>query len=61
MAIGGVAFEYVPWVKDATMEPMPQFDPETDELMWTDIRSGEQVPESFRQQAMSQGGTQRTI
>ncbi len=55
MAIGGVAFEYVPWVKDATMEPMPQFDPETDELMWTDIRSGEQVPESFRQQAMSQG------
>ena len=54
-AVGGVAFEYVPWVKDATMEPMPQFDEATGELLWTHIASGEQVPESLRQQALAQG------
>ena len=56
MAIGGVAFEYVPWVKDATMEPMPRFDPETNELQWTDIQTGEVVPESLRQEILAQGG-----
>lgn len=28
---GGVAFEYVPWVKNATLEPSPQFGPATPE------------------------------
>jgi len=56
MSIGGVAFEYVPWVKDATMEPMPRFDPETNELQWTDIQTGEVVPESMRQEILAQGG-----
>ena len=55
MAIGGVAFEYCPWVKDATMEPLPQFDPETNELLWTDIQTQEVMPESARQQALLQG------
>jgi hypothetical protein len=55
MAIGGVAFEYVPWVKDATMEPMPRFDPETNELQWTDIQTGEVIPESLRQEILAQG------
>jgi hypothetical protein len=55
MAVGGVAFEYVPWVKDATMEPMPRFDEATGELMWTHVQSGEEVPESMRQQALAQG------
>jgi hypothetical protein len=54
-AVGGVAFEYVPWVKDACMEPMPQFDEATGELLWTHVVSGEQVPESLRQQALAQG------
>jgi hypothetical protein len=58
MAIGGVAFEYVPWVKDATMEPMPRFDEETDELMWTSVQTGEVVPESVRQIALQQGAPQ---
>jgi hypothetical protein len=58
MSIGGVAFEYVPWVKDATMEPMPQFDPETNELLWTDIQTGEQIPESLRQEVLAQGAPQ---
>jgi hypothetical protein len=55
MAIGGVAFEYVPWVKDATMEPMPRFDPETNELMWTDVQTSEVIPESMRQEFVMQG------
>jgi len=55
MSIGGVAFEYVPWVPDATMEPLPQFDEETNELLWSDVTTGEQVPESIRQMALTQG------
>ena len=54
MAIGGVSFEYIPWIKDACMEPMPKFN-EDEELMWTDTRSGEEVPESIRQMALMQG------
>ena len=55
MAVGGVAFEYVPWVKDASMEPMPRFDEMSGELMWTHTQTGEEVPESLRQQALAQG------
>ena len=54
MAIGGVSFEYIPWIKDACMEPMPKFN-EDEELMWTDTRSGEEVPEAIRQMALMQG------
>ena len=57
-AVGGVGFEYVPWVKDACMEPMPQFDEATGELLWTHMPTGNQVPESFRQEAMAQGAPQ---
>ena len=55
MAIGGVAFEYVPWVKDATMEPMPRFDPETNELQWTHVVTNQVVNESIRQEMLAQG------
>lgn len=55
MAVGGVAFEYVPWSKDACMEPMPQFDPETEELQWTHTPTGDVISESMRQQALAQG------
>jgi hypothetical protein len=55
MAIGGVAFEYIPWVKDATMEPLPQFDQETNELMWKDVQTQEVLLESARQEALMQG------
>ena len=55
MAIGGVAFEYVPWGKDATMEPMPRFDPETNELQWTHVVTNQVVNESIRQEMLAQG------
>jgi len=58
MAIGGVAFEYVPWVKDASMEPLPRFDPETNELQWTDVISTEEISESERQERLAQGAPQ---
>jgi len=58
MAIGGVAFEYVPWVKDAAMEPLPRFDEETNELIWTDTQTGELLPESMRQMMLAQGAPQ---
>jgi len=62
MAIGGVAFEYVPWVKDATMEPLPQFDDETNELQWTDVQTQEVISESDRQTALMQGApTERFV
>src|SRR5882672_4481542 len=43
MLIGGVAFEYVPWVKNDSLEPMAQFDEQTGELMFT--VNGEKDPE----------------
>ena len=55
MAIGGVAFEYIPWVKDATMEPLPRFDELTNELVWTATLSNEEIPESERQQRLALG------
>ena len=58
MAIGGVAFEYVPWIKDASMEPLPRFDPETNELQWTDIISTEEISESERLERLAQGAPQ---
>ena len=58
MSIGGVAFEYVPWVPDATMEPLPQFDEETNELQWTNTQTGEIVLESMRKMAIAQGAPQ---
>ena len=58
MAIGGVAFEYVPWVKDASMEPLPRFDSETNELQWTDVISSDEISESERQERLAQGAPQ---
>ena len=55
MAIGGVAFEYVRWGKDATMEPLPRFNDETNELQWADQVSGEELSESERQERVIQG------
>ena len=61
MAVGGVAFEYVPWVKDATMEPLPQFDEETGELLWTHMQDDSIVPESKRQELLTQGAPKESF
>lgn len=36
LLVGGTAFEYVPWVPNATIEPQAQFD-ESNQLLWRDL------------------------
>lgn len=54
---GGVAFEYVPWIPDATTEPVPQFDDQGELLFTTPGPDGEpmQVPQSVRDQQVAAG------
>lgn len=54
MAVGGVAFEYIPWVPNATLEPVTQFD-ESGELLYTNTNTGEHVPESMMQEMLQVG------
>lgn len=42
---GGTVFEYVPWVPNATIEPMPVF--AGTELLFQNTQTGEQAPQSF--------------
>jgi hypothetical protein len=51
---GGTAFEYVPWIPNQSIEPVPQFS-ESNELMFTDLSTNEAVPESVRDQAIQSG------
>src|SRR5574341_14564 len=51
----GVAFEYVSWMPNYTVEPMAQRDPATGELLFKDTLTGTQLPESIRKQLIGQG------
>lgn len=53
---GGVAFEYVPWVPNSTVEPVAQF-AENNELLFIDHANpdGDPIPESVRQQMVDSG------
>lgn len=57
MLVGGTAFEYVPWVPNATIEPNPQF--EGQELLYKDLSNPDPqappVPESQMQQMVQSG------
>ncbi len=55
LAKGGVAFEYTPWIPNATIEPVAQYDDATGELLFKDTLSGEILPQSARDMAMGQG------
>ena len=55
LGVCGVSFEYVPWIPDAAIEPMPVFDEESGELIWEDTTTGEPIPESMRVMAIQQG------
>ncbi len=54
MAVGGVAFEHVPWVPNASMESVPQMGPDG-EVMFKNAVTGESMPEEAMNQ-MIQGG-----
>lgn len=43
----GVVIEHTPWVEDSVEEPIPAFDPETNELLWREARTGKIIPQSF--------------
>lgn len=61
IGVGGVAFEYIPWVPNATIEPTPQFDgsellykwaqdesqPVSESTMVAMVSSGQAAPEEF--------------
>lgn len=36
LAVTGVVIEHVPWVESSTTEPIPAYDPDTDQLLWRD-------------------------
>jgi hypothetical protein len=46
MMVGGVAFEYVPWVKNRAVEPVVKRDEETQEPIYRNSSTGEEAPES---------------
>ena len=54
MAVAGVAFEYTPWIPNATIEPEPQFDA-NGEVLFTDTHSGQVVPKAMVDQAVQMG------
>jgi hypothetical protein len=61
MLKGGVAFEYVPWIPNVSIEPMAQFN-DQNELMFKDVSAGSDaegnpilLSESERQQRINQG------
>lgn len=56
MGVGGTAFEYVPWIPNATIEPTPQFDEASGELLYKHLgMEGHIVPESEMQQMVESG------
>jgi hypothetical protein len=56
IGVGGTAFEYVPWVPNATIEPSPQFD-EKGELLytWTGNEQAGPLPESYMAELVNSG------
>ena len=51
---GGVAFEHICWIPNATSTAIPQFD-EQNQLLFKDTVSGQVVPQSARDQAIQSG------
>lgn len=54
---GGVVFEYTPWIPNATIEPMAQYD-DSGELLFKDSLNGEILPQSARDFALQNGAPQ---
>lgn len=54
----GSCVEHIPWVEDAVEEPIPAYDPETNELLWRDAadpRPESVLPQSVVEQMVQQG------
>lgn len=62
MAVGGTAFEFCPWVPNATIEPSPVF--ENGELMFTDLAAppdSPKIPQSQMEQEVQAGRPQENF
>jgi hypothetical protein len=62
--LGGVSFEYVPWIPNASIEPMPQFDGA--ELLFKNLSlpegdPGQIIPASQMEQMVQAGATQESF
>lgn len=53
LGVAGTAFEYVPWIPNATIEPNPQF--EGQELLWRDLANDQVVPQSYMEAQVESG------
>lgn len=56
MAVGGTAFEYVPWVPNATIEPTPKLSETGEGLFKTPHLPGQEIPESAIEALVIEGG-----
>jgi hypothetical protein len=54
LGVGGVAFEHVPWVPNASQELIPQFDP-AGEVQWRDLHTGAIVSNLEYEAAVNSG------
>jgi hypothetical protein len=55
LIVGGVSFEYTPWIPNAVLEPKPVMT-ETGELTFKDLMTGEVMPESAKDQMVEHTG-----
>lgn len=51
----GVVFEYVPWIPDKALEPVPQFDDNNELLFIMEDQPDQPIPESQRDQMIQSG------
>lgn len=51
----GVSIEHTPWIEDITEEPIPAYDPETNELLWKEAQSGRILPHPYVLQLIERG------
>lgn len=52
---GGTSFEYVPWIPNASIEPVAQYDEVSGELLFKDLLTNEILPESAMNDLLMQG------
>lgn len=52
----GVVIDHIPWVEDSVQEPIPSFDPQTNELLWKESRTGKIIPQSYVEMLIEQAG-----
>lgn len=51
----GVCVEHIPWIEEEVEEPVPAYDPDSGELLWTNNADGTTVPQSVALNFINQG------